>query len=310
MLLTEDQIAIVDVESFRKKQMARDKEVEEARRVRVEARLRNEAMKLFGSAEKSDSKNPEKILNDQNRDRRRRSRSTDKDSRRIERGRTDDKDDEIRKRRRQQVLELMRDGTTHSMQQSNCITTETVKLGLKLTAAPITKSKPKGNLISGLFNSDENDGTPQKRQLIPLDYSDIMQIENIEVQRDLTTDKQNIPRDNIDNGQEKRLRDQEIIEKIPIQRNDLFSYPINWSSIQESGMLETAMRPWVVKKVSEYLGESDTTLIEFIMTKIRMGSKPDDLLEELTVVLDSETENFVTKLWRMLIFQCLRISAD
>jgi RNA-binding protein 25 len=69
------------------------------------------------------------------------------------------------------------------------------------------------------------------------------------------------------------------------------------------------MRPWVTKKIAEYLGEEEKTLTDFIMTKVAQHCSPTDLLGQLQLVLDEEAEVFVMKLWRLLIFELLRLQA-
>jgi len=66
------------------------------------------------------------------------------------------------------------------------------------------------------------------------------------------------------------------------------------------------MKAWITKKVVEYLGEEEQTLINFITTKLNGRCKPKELLSELEAVLDDDAEQFVIKLWRMLIFSVLK----
>ena len=70
------------------------------------------------------------------------------------------------------------------------------------------------------------------------------------------------------------------------------------------------MRPWIVKKIIEYLGEEETVLINFIVTKISTPCNPEDLYTELSPVLDVDTEPFVMKLWRMFVFSVLKAAAE
>ena len=66
------------------------------------------------------------------------------------------------------------------------------------------------------------------------------------------------------------------------------------------------MKAWIGKKMIEYLGEEEETLGTFIDSKLRARCDPNDLLAELTVVLDEDAEPFMVKLWRMLIFSALK----
>ena len=73
----------------------------------------------------------------------------------------------------------------------------------------------------------------------------------------------------------------------------------------QASVLENKLRQWVTKKIVEYLGEEEPTLRDFILTKIGERSKPQAIIEQLKVVLEDETELFVTKLWRALIYHTL-----
>ena len=67
------------------------------------------------------------------------------------------------------------------------------------------------------------------------------------------------------------------------------------------------MRQWVAKKVQEYLGEEEDSLCEFILSKLRAHCAPQELLEELLLVLDEDAAApFVLKLWRMLVYYSIK----
>lgn len=57
------------------------------------------------------------------------------------------------------------------------------------------------------------------------------------------------------------------------------------------------------EKISELLGESDEDILKFIVTKLSSHVKPNDLVDELKDLLDEDSEIFVIKLWRKLIFE-------
>jgi RNA-binding protein 25 len=69
------------------------------------------------------------------------------------------------------------------------------------------------------------------------------------------------------------------------------------------------MKPWVAKKIMEYLGEEEKTLIDFIMGKIAAHTPPAEILQQLTLVLDEEADIFVVKMWRMLVYEMYTASA-
>ena len=70
------------------------------------------------------------------------------------------------------------------------------------------------------------------------------------------------------------------------------------------------MRSYVTKKVTEFLGEEEPSLINFILTKIKKQCHPTELLQELQPVFDVDAESFILKMWRMLLFSVLKCSSD
>lgn len=57
-------------------------------------------------------------------------------------------------------------------------------------------------------------------------------------------------------------------------REELFAYKINWQVVEAHNIIQSKMRPWIVKKIIEYLGEEEKTLTEFILTKLEQRALP------------------------------------
>ncbi|CAN0159713.1 unnamed protein product, partial [Hapterophycus canaliculatus] len=56
--------------------------------------------------------------------------------------------------------------------------------------------------------------------------------------------------------------------------DELFAYEVNWQMVEAHNIIQSKMRPWIVKKIIEYLGEEEKTLTEFILTKLGQRSPP------------------------------------
>jgi len=107
-----------------------------------------------------------------------------------------------------------------------------------------------------------------------------------------------------------KAKAQQVIDKIPTEKPELFKFDINWSLVDEHNIIELKMRTWVKKKIIEYLGEEETTLIDYICKKLTEHTAPDVLLELLLLVLEDEASDFVIRMWRMLIYNILMIQTE
>lgn len=67
--------------------------------------------------------------------------------------------------------------------------------------------------------------------------------------------------------------------------------------------MEKRIRPWINKKISEYIGEEEPSLLDFICTKLLAKTSAQSLLDNIAMVLDDEAQVFVVKLWRLLIYE-------
>lgn len=113
-------------------------------------------------------------------------------------------------------------------------------------------------------------------------------------------------------AEERKLRDDEmrrLIQQVPTDKARAFAFDIDWDAVHGNNIIEKKLRPWVKKKVTEFLGNEEQGMIEFILKKVTAHTKPDIILAELEGFLDEEAENFTLKMWRMLIFEVLRVKA-
>jgi len=102
--------------------------------------------------------------------------------------------------------------------------------------------------------------------------------------------------------EEKRAQIKMLIEKIPTVKEDLFAYELKWDIVDPT-LVEKRIKPWVNKKIFEYIGEEENTLVDFICSKVLSKSNAKNILEDVAMVLDDEAEVFVVKMWRLLIYE-------
>ncbi|XP_042048944.1 RNA-binding protein 25-like isoform X1 [Salvia splendens] len=105
---------------------------------------------------------------------------------------------------------------------------------------------------------------------------------------------------------QKLLDAKQLIDTIPKTKDELFSYEINWA-IYDQNVLHERMRPWVSKKITDFLGEEEVTLVEYIVSGTQEHVDAGEMLERLQTILDDEAEMFVLKMWRMLIFEIKKV---
>ncbi|CAN4116169.1 unnamed protein product [Withania somnifera] len=105
---------------------------------------------------------------------------------------------------------------------------------------------------------------------------------------------------------QKLLDAKQLIDMIPKTKDELFSYEINWA-IYDKNVLHERMRPWISKKITDFLGEEEPTLVDYIVSSTQEHVKATEMLERLQSILDEEAEMFVLKMWRMLIFEIKKV---
>lgn len=89
--------------------------------------------------------------------------------------------------------------------------------------------------------------------------------------------------DTVRSQEEKRRHIKSIIDKIPTGKSDLFNYKLDWAEI-DTPLMEKKIRPWINKKIIEYIGEPEPTLVDFICSKVMAGSTPQGILDDVQMV--------------------------
>ncbi len=153
---------------------------------------------------------------------------------------------------------------------------------------PLQVSGRKKLNVRDVFNQDDDDSSTSKKKKLPLPSLAP------------AVDK---PRKEDHKSQEDRRKHvKSLIEKIPTDKKALFEYKIDWDMV-DGQLMERRIRPWVNKKITEYIGEPEPTLTDFICSKVLAGSAPGAVLDDVQMVLDEEAEVFVVKMWRLLIYE-------
>ncbi|KAK4942943.1 hypothetical protein LTR10_017327 [Elasticomyces elasticus] len=93
----------------------------------------------------------------------------------------------------------------------------------------------------------------------------------------------------------------QLAADIPNDKDGLWNWDVKWEFVDE-GVIEERLKPFVEKKIVEYLGVQEQMLVDYVVNALQSRGKPQDLVGELEGALDEEAEALVRKLWRMLIF--------
>lgn len=199
----------------------------------------------------------------------------------------------------------------------------TSMISLNLGAA---HSKKKRLDVFSIDDESEDAAGPKKRKLVPLDYED--KGARAALNGAVAADQKRSSEEVAKSQEERRRHIKSIIDKIPTEKADLFAFQLEWSEIDQA-LMERKIRPWINKKIIEYIGEPEPTLVDFICSKVMAGSTPAGILDDVQMVsgwegfggkegvrflcspcffvflqvLDEEAEVFVVKMWRLLIYE-------
>ena len=135
--------------------------------------------------------------------------------------------------------------------------------------------------VEGLLDNEEQEQTT-KRQLVPIKFEPI-------------TDTKAMSEEDIQNAV------RALAHEIPVDRDGLWAWDVKWDYLEESAIREK-LRPFVEKKVVEYLGVQEQFLVDVVEEHLRKHQKPAELVDTLSEALDEDAEDMVKKLWRMVIF--------
>lgn len=86
--------------------------------------------------------------------------------------------------------------------------------------------------------------------------------------------------------------------KLPKNKEEVFKYPLNWGLLFKHEVLEKVGRAWISKKIKEYMGVEEPTIVQHILKILGKAPQPEALRDKLLKeILDVKTEEFLFKLW-------------
>ncbi|KAI0508790.1 hypothetical protein F5B22DRAFT_619622 [Xylaria bambusicola] len=158
-----------------------------------------------------------------------------------------------------------------------------LSLGAAAQKAQAQRAAPQRKTIAeveGLLEDEDEDATT-RRQLVPIKFEPTAAAAMSDEERDQAV--------------------RALAQEIPNEKEGLWEWDVKWDYLDES-VIREKLRPFVEKKLVEYLGVQEQLLIEVVEEHLRKHGQPGELVEELAEALDDEAEALVKKLWRMVIF--------
>ncbi|MCJ1460978.1 hypothetical protein MMC28_011360 [Mycoblastus sanguinarius] len=136
--------------------------------------------------------------------------------------------------------------------------------------------------VEGLLEDEEEADSSAKRTLIPIKFDNAADAVGL-------------------TEEERAQAVRQLAADIPSDKDGLWKWPVKWEFVDET-VLSEQLKPFVEKKIVEYLGVQEQMLVEVVEDHIRKRGEPQALVGELEGALDEEAEVLVKKLWRMIIF--------
>ena len=126
--------------------------------------------------------------------------------------------------------------------------------------------------VEGLLEDEEEVDSTAKRTLIPIKF------ENAADAMGLTEE-------------ERAQAVRQLAADIPSDKEGLWKWPVKWEFVDET-VLSEQLKPFVEKKIVEYLGVQEQMLVEVAEDHIRKKGQPQSLVEELEGVSLSMSNYF------------------
>jgi len=94
----------------------------------------------------------------------------------------------------------------------------------------------------------------------------------------------------------------QVVQTIPTTTEGVFATPVDWQYLSKE-IMDNKIKPWVVTSFTKFFGQPHDDMVNFVVEMIKAQQPPATLASELRPILDDETDTFMLKLWRMIIFE-------
>ncbi|EUT90110.1 hypothetical protein PFAG_01310 [Plasmodium falciparum Santa Lucia] len=105
-----------------------------------------------------------------------------------------------------------------------------------------------------------------------------------------------------------------ILEKVPSSEEHIFNFPIEWNIPNFKNNISTKLKPWIYKKITEYIGADEKDIIEeisnYFVKQILNETSPKNMLVEAEKFLDSDGKIFILNMYKLIIFEQLKVQNE
>jgi hypothetical protein len=118
--------------------------------------------------------------------------------------------------------------------------------------------------VEGLLEDEEEPETTTRRQLIPIKFDSAAEAAGL-------------------TEEERAQAARQLAAEIPTEKEGLWNWPVKWEFVDEA-VLSDQLKPFVEKKIVEYLGVQEQMLVDVVEEHLRKRGPPQELVEQLAEV--------------------------
>lgn len=138
-----------------------------------------------------------------------------------------------------------------------------LKISLGAAAQRAQAAAPRRTIaeVEGLLEDEEETTTTTKRTLVPIKFDSAAEAAGL-------------------TEEERQQAARQLAADIPTDKNGLWTWKVQWDFLDEA-VLTDQIRPFVEKKMLEYLGVQEEMLVDVVEEHIKNRGSPQDLIKEL-----------------------------
>lgn len=98
---------------------------------------------------------------------------------------------------------------------------------------------------------------------------------------------------------------------MPRDKSEVLASSIDFAAMADLNLFERVIRQWVTSKIKALLGVEEQAMINLVLVHLKTcAATPDTLMSKVGGILDEDSEDFVFKLWQVLLFEHLKVQGE